>query len=190
MYNTFVLRLLIEQKDMIHYIEAEVHHEIFIITKTIILTQDIVLQLEIDSVMTKTPLLHNTHDHDTTIINEIQDLTDHPTGHQTDPLIDAVLALDTDHVHTHAVITFNSILLHSGHLHDQETLDLLDHGPIHVQETNLTQVNLKHRMIRLTSRYACITLMKWLMLSHLQVGFTLYTHLHHETKSNKTIPPE
>ena len=83
LYNTFVLLLLIEQKGMRHGIEAEVHHEINIITKTITPTQDIVLHLEIDSVMTKTPLLHNTHDHDMTIINEIHDLTDHPTGHHT-----------------------------------------------------------------------------------------------------------
>ena len=123
---------------MIHDIEAEVHHEIIIKTKTKILTQDIVLHLEIDSVMTKTPLLHNTPDHDMTIINEIRDLTDHPTGHHTDPLIDAILVLDTDHVHIHATITFKGILLHSDHLHDQETLDLLDHGPINIQETNLT----------------------------------------------------
>ena len=79
--------------------------------------------------MTKSPLLHKTHNHDMTIINEIHDLTDHPTGHHTDPLIDAILALDTDHVHIHATIAFNGILLHSDHLHDQETLDLLDHGP-------------------------------------------------------------
>ena len=58
LYNTFVLPILIEQNDMTHDLEAEVHHEIFIITKTIIPTQDIVLHLEIDSVMTKIPLLH------------------------------------------------------------------------------------------------------------------------------------
>ena len=39
-------------------------------------------------------------------------------------------------------------------------------------------------MIRLTSKYTRITLLKWLMLSHLQVGFTLYTHTH--TPSNQT----
>ena len=95
-----------------------------------------------------------------TIINEIDDLTDHPTGHHTDPLIDAILVLDTDHVQIHATINFNDTLLHSDHLQDQETLDLLHHGPIHIQETNLTQFNLKHRMIRLSSKYACITLLK------------------------------
>ena len=93
-YNTFVLLLLIEQKDMIPDIEVEVHHEIIIITKTITLIQDVVLHLEIDSVMTKTLLLHNTHDHDMTIINEIHDRTDHPTGHHTKPLLDATLGLE------------------------------------------------------------------------------------------------
>ena len=174
---------------MIDDIEAEVHPEIIIITKTIILIQDIVLHLEIDSVMANTPLLHNTHDHGMTIINEIHDLTDHPTGHHTDTLINAILALDTDHTHIHVTIIFNGILLHSDHLHNQETLDLLDQGPIHIQETNLTQINQKHRMIRKTSKYPYITLLKWPMLSRLQVVFTLYTHIHHQTKSNKTILP-
>ena len=64
LYNTFVLLLLmIEQNGMIQDIEAEVQHERIIITKTIILPQDTVLHLEKDSVMTKIPLLHNTHDH-------------------------------------------------------------------------------------------------------------------------------
>ena len=67
--------------DIIQDTEAEVHHELIIITKTKIPTQDIVLHLEIDSVMTKIPLLHNTHDHDMTIISEIQDLTGHLIGY-------------------------------------------------------------------------------------------------------------
>ena len=138
--------------------------KIFIITKTIIPTQDIVLHLEIDSVMTKIPLLHNTHDHDMAIINEVQDLTDHLTGHHTDLLIDAILVPDTDHVHIHTTITFNGILLHSDHFQDRETLDLLDHGHIHILEINVTQLNLKHGMIRITSKNACITLLKWLKL--------------------------
>ena len=121
-----------------------------------------------------------------TIINEIRDLTDHPRGHHTGTLINAILTLETDHVHIHATITFNGILLHSDHLHDQETLDLLDQAPIHIQETNLTQITLKHRMIRKTSKYACITLLKWPMLSHLQVGFTLYAHIHHHIKPSPT----
>ena len=76
---------------MIQEIEAEVHHEIIIITKTMIPTQGIVLHLETDSVLTKTPLLHNTHDHEMTIISEIQDPTDHLTGHHIDFLIDVII---------------------------------------------------------------------------------------------------
>ena len=82
---------MIKQDDMIQDIEAEVHHEIIIITKTIILTQDIVQHLERDSVMTKILLLHNTHDHDITTINAIQDLTDHLTGHHVDLPIDLII---------------------------------------------------------------------------------------------------
>ena len=141
-------------------------------SKTIIPTQDIVLHLEIDSVMAKIPLLHNTHDHDMTIINEIEDLTDHLAGHHTDLLIDAILVLDTHHVHNHEPIIFNGILLLSDHLQVQETLDLLDDAHIHILEINLTQF--KHRLIRLTSKYICFTLLKWPMLSHLKVCFTLY----------------
>ena len=179
MYKTFVLFLLIDQNDIIHDIEAEVHHKITIITKTIIPTQDIVLHLEKDAVMTKIPLLHKTHDHDMTIINEINDLTDHPTCHHTDPLTDAILVLGTDHVHFHATIIFNDTLLHSDHLQDQETLDLLDHGPIPIQEINLTEFNLKHRtqndpinfevrMYHPTEMANAVTPTKWF--------YSLYTH--------------
>ena len=74
LYNTFVFLPMTEQNDMIQDIEAEVHHKIIIITKTIIPTQAIVLHLETEAVMTKTPLLHNTLDRDMTIINEIQEV--------------------------------------------------------------------------------------------------------------------
>ena len=186
LYNTFVLLLMTEQNNMIQDIEAEVHHETIIITKLVIPTQDIVLHLEIDSVMTKIPLLHNTHDHNTTIINEIQDLTDYLTGHHTDLLIDAILVPDIDHVHIHDIIIFNGILQLSDHLQDQETLDVLDHGHIHILEINYTQFNHKHRMIPLTSKYACITLLRWLIDGTPTSWFySLYTH--HEAKSNRTI---
>ena len=49
-----------EQNDLIHDTEVEVHHEIIIKTKTTIHTTDIVLHLEIDLVMTKIllPIIH------------------------------------------------------------------------------------------------------------------------------------
>ena len=164
LYNTFVHLLMTEQNDMIQDIEAEVHHQTIIITKLIIPKKDIVLHLEIDSILTKLPLLHNTHDHDMTIMNDILDLTDHLTDHQTDLLIDPILVPDIDHVHIHEIIFFNGILLLSDHLQNQETLDLPDHDHIHVLEINLTEFNHKHRMIPLTSKYACITLLRYITL--------------------------
>ena len=49
---------------MIHATEVEVLHEIFNTTEITIHKTDIVLHLEIDSVMTRVLLLHNTLDHD------------------------------------------------------------------------------------------------------------------------------
>ena len=53
LYNTFVLLLKTEQNDMIQDIEADVHQETIFITKIIIPQQEIVLHLEIYSVITK-----------------------------------------------------------------------------------------------------------------------------------------
>ena len=86
-----------EQNDMVQDIEVEVHHVISISTKTIIHTQNIVLQLEIDLVMTKIPLLHNTHDYNMTIIKNVQDITDHLTDPNKDLLLDVTLVPDIDH---------------------------------------------------------------------------------------------
>ena len=65
LYNTFVLPQTTEQND----IEVEVNHEKNFIPKTTIHKIDIDLQLEIDLVMTKILLLHNTLDQEMTIIN-------------------------------------------------------------------------------------------------------------------------
>ena len=64
LYETSVLPQTTEQNDLLHDIEVEVIHEI-IILKTLHET-DIALHLEIDSVMTRILLLHNTLDHDMT----------------------------------------------------------------------------------------------------------------------------
>ena len=58
---------------MIHATEVEVLHEIINTTEITIHKTDIVLHLEIDSVMTRILLLHNTLDHDMIIIKEIRD---------------------------------------------------------------------------------------------------------------------
>ena len=74
LYHTFVFPQTTEQNDMIHDIEIEVHREITTIPKTTIHKLDVALHLEIDLVMTKILLLHNTLDQDLTIINETRDL--------------------------------------------------------------------------------------------------------------------
>ena len=58
---------------MIHAIDVEVLQELIFITKIQFHKTDIALHPEIDSVMTKILLLHNTLGHDMTIINEIHD---------------------------------------------------------------------------------------------------------------------
>ena len=114
--------------------------------------------------MTKILLLHNTHNHDMTIINAIQDPTDHLTSNHIDLLIDVILVPDIDHVHIQETITFSDVLHLSDHLQDRDTPDPLDHGHIHILETSSTQYHHKHTMIHLTSKYACITPQNWLML--------------------------
>ena len=54
--------------------------------------------------------------------------------------------------------------LHVDHLHDQETLDLLDPAHIPKQGTNSKQHTHKLKMIQLTSKYTYITQLKWQML--------------------------
>ena len=63
LYSTPVLLQMIEQNIMIIATEVEVPHETTLTTKTIHKI-DTVLHLEIDLVMTKVLLFHNTLDHD------------------------------------------------------------------------------------------------------------------------------
>ena len=95
LYSTFVLLPMIEQNTYIIDTEVEVPHETTL-TATIHKI-DTVLLLEIDLVMTKVLLLHNTLDHDMILTNVIPDLTALHTDPRTDLLIDTTLALDTDH---------------------------------------------------------------------------------------------
>ena len=94
-YSSSVLLLMIEQITMIIDTEVEVPHETTLTTKTIHKI-DTVLHLEIDLVMTKVLLLHNTLDHDMILTNVIPGLTALHTDPHTDLLIDTTLALDTD----------------------------------------------------------------------------------------------
>ena len=101
------------------------------ITKTIHKI-DTVLHLEIDLVMTKVLLLHNTLDHDMILTNVIPGLTALHTDPHTDLLIDTTLSLDTDHASIPETTNSQNIQIHTDHLQDQETLDFLDlvHTPI------------------------------------------------------------
>ena len=87
---------------------------------------------EIDLVITKVLLLHNTLDHDMILTNVILGLTALHTDPPTDPLIDTTLALDTDHAHILETINLQCIQIPTAHLQDQENLDFLDlvHTPI------------------------------------------------------------
>ena len=136
LYSTFVLLPMIEQNTMIIVTEVEGHHETTLTTK-IIHKIDTVLHLEIDLVMTKVLLLHNTLDHDMIPTNVIPGLTAPHTDPRTDLLIDTTLALDTDHAPIPETINLQNIQIHTDHLQDQENLDFLD--PVHtpILETKL-----------------------------------------------------
>ena len=156
-YSTFVLHQTTEQNDMIHAIEVEVIHKIIITTKITIHKTYIALHLEIDLVMTRVLLLHNTLDHDMTFIKEIRDPIALLTDRLTDPLIDMTLVTDIDHARIQEITTVlqNTHLL-LDHLHDQEILDLLDPVHIRIQQTSLIQYNHKPKMIQLILKYTCM----------------------------------
>ena len=85
------------KKNTIHATE-EVRHELIIITKTQTRKTDIALHAQIDSVMTKILLLHNTLDHGTTTTKKIFDITVLLIDLLTDLPIDMTLVIDKDHV--------------------------------------------------------------------------------------------
>ena len=122
---------MVEQNIMIIDTEVEVPHETTPTTKTI-QKIDTVLHLEIDLVMTKVLLLHNTVDHDMILTNVISGLTALHTDPPTDLLIDTTLALDTDHAPNPERTNLQNIQFHTDHLQGQENLDFLDlvHTPI------------------------------------------------------------
>ena len=150
---------------MIHAIEVEVIHETTITTKITIHKTDIALHLENDLVRTKVLLLHKSLDHDMITIKKIRDPIALLTDLVTDPLIDMTLVTDIDHARIQEI----TIILQNTHilldnLNNQEFLDLLDPVHIQLQGTNLKQYNHKPKRIQLTSKYTCITQLKWQML--------------------------
>ena len=94
--STFVYFLTTEQNTMIIDTEVEVLHVTTLITKTIHKI-DTVLHLEIDLILTKVLLLHNTLGHDMTLTKVIHDLTVLLTDLHIDLLIDTTLVLNIDH---------------------------------------------------------------------------------------------
>ena len=127
---------MIEQNTMIINTEVEVPHETILTTKTIHKV-DTVLHLEIDLVMTKVLLLHNTLDHDMILTNVIPGPTALHTDPRTDLLIDTTPALDTDHAHIPETSNSQNIQIHTDHLQDQENLDFLDLAHTPISETIL-----------------------------------------------------
>ena len=116
--------------------EVEVPHETTLTIKTIHKI-DTVLHLEIDSVMTKLILLHNTPDHDMILTNVIPGHTALHTDPRTELLIDTTLALDTDHAPIPETTNSQNIQILTDHLQDRENLDFLDLAHTPIPETKL-----------------------------------------------------
>ena len=134
LYSTSVLLLMIEENNMIIDTKAEVLLVATLTTRTF----DTVLHQEIDSVMTKVILLHNTLDHDMIPINAIPALTAHHTDLLIDRLIDTTPVLDIDQVRFQETKILQSIQIHTDHLPDQETLDFLD--PVHTPTLKIKSI--------------------------------------------------
>ena len=132
---------MIEKNTMIINTEVEVPHKT-LTTKTIHKI-DTVLHLEIDLVMTKVLLLHNSLDHVMILTNVIPGLTALHTDPRTDLLIETTLALDIDHAPIPETKTLQNLQIYTDHLLDQENLNFLD--PVHtpILETKLLRYNHK-----------------------------------------------
>ena len=134
-YSTFVLLPMIEQNFMIIDTEIEVLHETIFTTKIIHKTDTVLhLEIEIDFVTTKVPLLHTTLDQDMIHINVILGLTVLLTDLLIDPHIDKTLVLDTDHAPIQEITNSQSTQIHIDHHQDQEILDFLDLAHIQIPE--------------------------------------------------------
>ena len=121
----------------------------------------IALHLEIDLVMTRVLLLHNTLNQDITIIKETRDLTVLFIDPLTNNLIDAILVTDSDHAHIQEITVLQDAHLLLDHLQHQEILNFLDLAHTQKQERNLIQYKHKLKMIQINLKYICITQSKW-----------------------------
>ena len=118
------LLLTIEQNTMKIDIKVEVFHVTTLTTRPIHKI-DTVLHPQIDLVMTKVLLLHNTLDYVTILINAIHALI----ALHTDLPIDTTPAIVKDHSPIQETIILQDIQIHTDHLPDIEILDFLD--PVH-----------------------------------------------------------
>ena len=143
LYSTFVHLLTTEQNTMTIDTEVEVLHVTTLIIKTFHKI-DTVPHLEIDFIMTKVLLLHNTQDHDMTHTNAIHCLAVLHTDLHIDPLIDKTLALDIDHALIQENITSRKIQIHTDHPLDQETLDTLD--MVHIPTLDIKSTWYNHKI--------------------------------------------
>ena len=126
-FSTFVLLSMTKQNTMIIDTEVEALHETTLITKNIHKTDTVLhLEIETDFVLTKVLLLHTTPDQGMIHTNVILDLTVLLTDLLTDPHIDKILVLDTDHALIQEITNSPNTQIHIDHLQDQETLDFLD----------------------------------------------------------------
>ena len=90
---------------MIHATEAEVHHELTTITKTLIHKTDIALHQETDSAMINILLLHNTLDHDMITTKELPDPT---VSLSETELLPSIISNTNKHVHYKDPLSFNA----------------------------------------------------------------------------------
>ena len=150
---------------MTHAIEAEVRHELIIITKLQTHKTDIVLHPETVSVLTRILFLHKTLDHDTTTTKEIHDHTVLLTDLLTDLLIDTTLVIDIDHVHIQEITTISQDTQRRiDHLQDHEVLLIPDHVHLQIPEKKPNTIQSHIKLTQLTLKYTCITQLRWHML--------------------------
>ena len=130
-------------------------------TNTIIHNTHTVLHLEIDSVMTKLPFLHNIHVQELTTIRETQDLIFLLIDLPIDHLTDVTLVLDTDHARIPETKTIvHNIHLPFDHPQDREILNVIDLAQIQTQEMKLIQYNHILKLTQLPLKYICVTQLK------------------------------
>ena len=131
---------------------VEVHHRITIIPKVTPHRIDIVLQQEIELIMTEDLLLKIIQFPDMITINKVLDPIVLFINH-TDHLTDVILVQERNHVRIQEATILQNILLHLHLLQDQESLDILDQVLTLIQEITLIQYNPNQQTTPLSLKY-------------------------------------